>query len=57
MAIITWKFAVCLRIYRFYDLFYRYFRLKKIKKFIRYFVSVRNFVKKFRSRGCEICLL
>ena len=52
----TWRFIICLRIYRFCDLIYRYICLTKAKLFIRYFLPVRNFAKKFNSSSFGSCL-
>ena len=41
---------------KFYDFIERYFRLTKIKVFIRYFLYVKNFAKKFSSSSCESLL-
>ena len=51
-AIITWIFIICFRIYRFYESFKDISASKNIKVFIRYFLSVRNFAKKFSSSSC-----
>ena len=45
-------FLVCFKIYRFDDSIERYFRFPKIKVFITYFLSVRNFAKKFIISNC-----
>ena len=37
---------------KFYDFIKRYFRLAKIKVFIRYSLYVRKFAKKFSSSSC-----
>ena len=46
-----------MRIYRFYDTIERYFRFTKVKLFIGYFLSVRDFGKKFSTRSFGSCLL
>ena len=42
MAIITWGFIICLRIYRFFNLIERYYSLKNPLQFLRYLHSCRN---------------
>ena len=53
-VIITWRCINYLRIYRFYDFIQRCLcsLLTKVKVFIRFFFSVRNFAKKFSSCSC-----
>ena len=55
-AIVTWRF-ICLRIYRLSDTIERYFRFTKVKMVIGYFLSVRDFGKKFSSSSFGSCLL